>query len=79
MQHQQELDSQSLPESERYIHVVSRFGESIGRIIVTFNPFLASLVHTAYATTHDNTYKRVEGSWKEWEVVQWVSHLNMRE
>ena len=39
-------------------------------------PGLASRVHDADATLHDNTYKRVFGEWKEWEVVMWDKRLN---
>ena len=35
-------------------------------MIITMIPYLAERIHTANATLHDNTYKRVYGVWKEW-------------
>ena len=46
-------------------------------MIITMLPSLAALIHTADSTLHDNTYKRVYGKWKEWEVVIWDKQLNM--
>jgi hypothetical protein len=40
-------------------------------MIITMLPYLANLIHGADASLHDNTYKRVCGHWKEWEVVIW--------
>lgn len=60
---------------ERYIHEVNVLNESI--IIVTFNPSLVKYIHEATATLHDNTYKRVAGDWKEWEVVMWHAGIDM--
>ena len=45
-------------------------------IVITSLAPLASLVHSTNATLHDNTYKRLHGDWKEWEVVVWNWHLN---
>jgi hypothetical protein len=45
-------------------------------MIITMLPYLANLIHSADASLHDNTYKRVFGHWKEWEVVIWDKRLN---
>jgi hypothetical protein len=45
-------------------------------MIITMLPFLANGIHDADASLHDNTYKRVFGNWKEWEVVIWDKRLN---
>ncbi|KIJ43436.1 hypothetical protein M422DRAFT_253319 [Sphaerobolus stellatus SS14] len=64
-----------LPIEERYIHYISTVpsedGEGDIELIVTMNPRLAKLVHSARATLHDTTYKRVFGLHNEWEVVLW--------
>ena len=74
--HFQRLNYQNLPAEARYIHEVSsREGVDL---IITMLPFLAAHIHSARATLHDTTYKRVFGKWKEWEVVVWDSQLNMR-
>ncbi|KAJ6564996.1 hypothetical protein DFH09DRAFT_1363963 [Mycena vulgaris] len=41
-------------------------------------PFLAGRIHSAKASLHDNTYARVHGVWKEWEVVIWDDKLDFR-
>ena len=46
-------------------------------MIITMLPSLADRIHTADASLHDNTYKRLFGEWKEWEVVIWDKRLNM--
>lgn len=72
----QRLNRENLPPEARYIHEVSsRDGVDL---IITMLPSLAARIHSARATLHDNTYKRVFGKWKEWEVVVWDSRLNMR-
>ncbi|KAI0041712.1 hypothetical protein FA95DRAFT_1640147, partial [Auriscalpium vulgare] len=69
-------DLKNLPKSDQYIHEVrSEYGFNI---IVTALPALVAHYHEAFASLHDNTYKRVHGQWKEWEVVIWVQRLNMR-
>lgn len=69
-------DEAKLPANQRYIHeIVSRDGVDM---VVTMLPELASRVHQANATLHDNTYKRVFGDWKEWEVVIWDKKMNTR-
>ena len=62
-------DKKLLPE-KRYIHSVLQ--ESDGRaLIVTANPFLLSLVHTADMIQVDTTFKRNVSDLDEWEVVMW--------
>ncbi|KAJ7062396.1 hypothetical protein C8F01DRAFT_1252221 [Mycena amicta] len=41
-------------------------------------PYLARRLHSARYTLHDNTYARVHGIWKEWEVTTWDDRLNCR-
>ncbi len=74
MIHQQQLDLRKAL-AERYIQYTST--DDIP-VVVTFIPSLVNYIHTAWATSHDNTYKRLTGDWKEWEVVIWVNKLNMR-
>jgi hypothetical protein len=53
---------------DRYIHnVVTNPDGAI--LILTFQPFLASLVHTALSFQVDTTFKRVRGELNEWEVT----------
>ncbi|KAF8186408.1 hypothetical protein BJ912DRAFT_819653, partial [Pholiota molesta] len=69
-------DDLKLPESKRYIHeILTRDGIDL---VITMIPGLALRVHDAEYTLHDNTYKRVLGEWKEWEVVIWDGKLNIR-
>lgn len=73
---QMRKDDKDLPLEKRYIHQI---GTKDGvDIIVTMLAGLAERVHLANATLHDNTYKRVFGDWKEWEVVIWDKRLNTR-
>ncbi|KAF9472149.1 hypothetical protein BDN70DRAFT_938396 [Pholiota conissans] len=69
-------DDLKLPTTKRYIQQVLT-QEGIDMVITTI-PGLAVRVHDAEYTLHDNTYKRVMGEWKEWEVVIWDSKLNLR-
>ncbi|KAJ7730115.1 hypothetical protein DFH07DRAFT_756469, partial [Mycena maculata] len=41
-------------------------------------PYLANLIHGVQASLHDNTYARVHGTWKEWEVVIFLERFNFR-
>ncbi|KAJ7034513.1 hypothetical protein C8F04DRAFT_1183059 [Mycena alexandri] len=41
-------------------------------------PYLANLIHRVKVSLHDNTYARIHGPWKEWEVVIWDDRLNFR-
>lgn len=45
--------------------------ESEIKLVVTLNPLLAALVHTAQAIQCDYTFKRVHGDLNECEVVIW--------
>ncbi|KAJ7142783.1 hypothetical protein C8R44DRAFT_726114 [Mycena epipterygia] len=66
----------SLPHGKQYIwKVASEFGEEI---IITMLPYLANRIHLAKASLHDNTYARVHGVWKEWEVVIWDHRVDHR-
>lgn len=69
-------DRNSLPKEKQYIHKVS--SEKRFNVIVTMLPGLANYVHKANATLHDNTYARLHGTWKAWDVIIWVHDINMR-
>ncbi|PPQ70451.1 hypothetical protein CVT24_013272 [Panaeolus cyanescens] len=69
-------DDEKKTKEQQYIHSISTHDGV--HIIITMVPYLASRIHDAYATQHDNTYKRCYGEWKEWEVVIWDRRLNMR-
>ncbi|KAI0309098.1 hypothetical protein OF83DRAFT_1273383 [Amylostereum chailletii] len=69
-------DEQSIPASERYIQEI-RMNSNVD-IIVTMLPALAECYHSARFSLHDDTYKRLHGNWKEWEVVIWHHRLNIR-
>jgi len=56
-----------LSAEDQYIHEV-RTIDGIN-IVCTMLLYLANLVHATNALLADNTYKRVHGSWKEWEIV----------
>ncbi|KAF9563822.1 hypothetical protein CPC08DRAFT_721395 [Agrocybe pediades] len=73
--HLKQKDDDELPLEDRYIHSISLDGF---KVIVTMVPGSAKRIHLASSTLHDNTYKRVYGDWKEWEVVIWDASLNMR-
>ncbi|KAJ7660526.1 hypothetical protein B0H17DRAFT_1144960 [Mycena rosella] len=67
---------QSLPHGKQYVwKVASENGEEI---IITMLPYLPDRIHTAKASLHDNTYARVHGVWKEWEVVIWDHRVDFR-
>ncbi|TFY62625.1 hypothetical protein EVJ58_g3736, partial [Rhodofomes roseus] len=67
---------QQKPKDERYVHSVNAT-DGIN-LIITMNPVLARRLHDVLYSLHDNTYKRVSGSWKEWEATYWDEILNMR-
>ncbi|KAJ7765293.1 hypothetical protein B0H16DRAFT_1310196 [Mycena metata] len=67
---------QSLPREKQYIwRVTSEYREEL---IITMLPYLANLIHRVKVSLHDNTYARVHGEWKEWEVVIWDDRCNIR-
>ncbi|KAJ7086972.1 hypothetical protein C8R44DRAFT_900928 [Mycena epipterygia] len=67
---------QSLPHGKQYVwKVTSENGEEI---VITMLPYLADRIHHAKASLHDNTYARVHGIWKEWEVVIWDYKFDFR-
>lgn len=66
----------TLPPEKRYIqHLTSEDGIEV---ILTMFPFLVGRIHVAKASLHDNTYSRLHGVWKEWEVVIWDDVVNFR-
>ncbi|KAJ7451881.1 hypothetical protein FB451DRAFT_1185935 [Mycena latifolia] len=60
---------ETLPADKRYIQYLT--SEDGIEIILTMLPFLAGRLHSAKASLHDNTFARVHGQRKEWEVVIW--------
>lgn len=63
---------------DQYIHGVdTTLGDEVF-IVYTFIPGLARLMLSARAVLHDFTYKRLNGSGQEWEVVIWYDRLNIR-
>jgi hypothetical protein len=66
---------ETLPADKRYIQSLT--SENGIEVILTMLPFLAGL-HAAQASLHDNTYARVHGQWKEWEVVIWDDKVDFR-
>ncbi|KII84398.1 hypothetical protein PLICRDRAFT_179640 [Plicaturopsis crispa FD-325 SS-3] len=75
VQHRMLTDRESLPKEDLYIHKVDVDHTTV---VVTMLPALAARIHSAKYSLHDNTYKRLHGDWKEWEVVIWDDRLNMR-
>ncbi|KAF8173596.1 hypothetical protein K438DRAFT_1610611 [Mycena galopus ATCC 62051] len=66
----------TLPHERQYIwRVTSENGQDI---VITMLPYLAGRIHVAKASLHDNTYCRIHGIWKEWEVVVWDDPDNFR-
>ncbi|KAJ7615487.1 hypothetical protein FB45DRAFT_757736 [Roridomyces roridus] len=70
------LQMLSLPHEKQYIWHVSS-GNNLD-LVITMLPFLAGRIHVAKASLHDNTYARIHGAWKEWEVVVWDDRYNCR-
>ncbi|KAJ7149385.1 hypothetical protein C8R43DRAFT_1192463 [Mycena crocata] len=67
---------QSLPHEKQYVWtIISDHGEEI---VITMLPYLADHIHLTKASLHDNTYARVHGTWKEWEVVIWDHRVDHR-
>ncbi|KAJ7912720.1 hypothetical protein B0H13DRAFT_1488514, partial [Mycena leptocephala] len=67
---------ETLPADKRYIQSLT--SENGIEVILTMLPFLAGRLHAAKASLHDNTYARVHGQWKEWEVVIWDDKVDFR-
>ncbi|KAJ7138641.1 hypothetical protein C8R46DRAFT_1321667, partial [Mycena filopes] len=67
---------QTLPPGKQYIWSVT--SEHNEEMVITMLPYLANLIHSAKVSLHDNTYARVHGIWKEWEVVIWDTKFDMR-
>ncbi len=72
---QQQRDRQKLEPKDLYIHAIE-IGDM--PVIVTFRVGLARRIFLLRETFHDNTYKRVYGEWKEWEVAGFDPVLNRR-
>lgn len=68
-------DLRTLPEQQRYIHALD-FSPGGGVIIVTFVPFLATLIHTASTLEVDTTFKRVVGELNEMELTIFYKDMN---
>ncbi|KAJ7187531.1 hypothetical protein B0H12DRAFT_1040311, partial [Mycena haematopus] len=65
-----------LAHERQYIwRVTSEKGQDI---VITMLPYLADRIHFAKASLHDNTYCRLHGLWKEWEIVVWDQGDNCR-
>lgn len=75
--HEKRQDDENLPKDKQYIQEISSHANGV-HVIITMLPALAERIHSADSTQHDNTYKRVYGEWKEWEVVIWDKKLNSR-
>ncbi|KAG6818394.1 hypothetical protein H0H93_005275 [Arthromyces matolae] len=60
---------QQLPESKRYLWHILMTGNL--KLVVTMNPTLAGLVHSAQFLQCDYTFKRVHGEFDELEFVIW--------
>ncbi|KAJ7196031.1 hypothetical protein GGX14DRAFT_327140, partial [Mycena pura] len=66
----------TLPTEKRYIqYLISEDGV---QLVLTMLPYLASRIHFCKASLHDNTYARLHGVWKEWEVVIWDDKFDAR-
>ncbi|KAJ6464091.1 hypothetical protein C8R45DRAFT_840549, partial [Mycena sanguinolenta] len=66
----------TLPPEKRYIqYLISEDGI---QLVLTMLPYLAGRIHFCKASLHDNTYARVHGTWKEWEVVIWDDKFDAR-
>ena|ERR1700729_2547432 len=69
------LEDRTLPIEDRYIHSVLH-DDSGGILIITFEHFLAQLIHKALSFEVDTTFKRTHGDMNEWEIVIWYSGNN---
>ncbi|KAJ7033971.1 hypothetical protein C8F04DRAFT_906737, partial [Mycena alexandri] len=74
--HQSKKMRETLPTEKRYIQYLT--SDNGVQIVLTMLPFLAGRIHAAKASLHDNTYARIHGLWKEWEVVIWDDKLDFR-
>jgi len=66
-----------MPLEARYIHNVIHAPDG-AILILTFQPFLATLVHEALSFQVDTTFKRVRGDLNEWEIVIFHPSTNRR-
>ncbi|KAJ7232996.1 hypothetical protein B0H12DRAFT_1028746, partial [Mycena haematopus] len=66
----------TLPIEKQYIqYLISEDGV---QLVLTMLPYLAGRIHFSKASLHDNTYGRLHGVWKEWEVVIWDDKFDTR-
>ncbi|KAF7295712.1 hypothetical protein MIND_01111600 [Mycena indigotica] len=65
-----------LDPSERYIHTA--IVKDNFRIVVTMHPILAQYIHRVQALCIDYTFKRIDGSMDEWEIVGMLERFNKR-
>ena len=68
---------QKLPTDQRYLWHLRMEGNI--KLVVTMNPILAALFHTALYVVGDYTFKRVHGDLDECEFVVWNRATNERE
>ena len=68
---------QKLPPNERYVWHLRMEGDI--KLVVTMNPALATLIHTALYLVGDYTFKRVHSELDECEFVVWHAPTNERE
>ncbi|TFY74780.1 hypothetical protein EWM64_g9232 [Hericium alpestre] len=73
--HFEYIKDQGRPQDQRYIHYLVSKPDG-GVLILTFNPFLASLIHRAETIHVDTTFKRAVGDLNEWEIVIWYAAIN---
>lgn len=71
-----EQDLKSLKPEDQYIWHLRM--EGTVKLIVTANPVLASLIHSAQYLVCDYTFKRMNGDLNEWEVAIWWGAMNER-
>ncbi|KAJ7288735.1 hypothetical protein C8J57DRAFT_1642908 [Mycena rebaudengoi] len=65
-----------------YVWELKVTSENGQEIVITMLPYLAERIHHAKASLHDNTYTRVHGPWKEWEVpglFETIAHITKSE
>jgi hypothetical protein len=68
---------QKLPTNQRYLWHLRMEGDI--KLIITMNPTLAALFHTALYLVGDYTFKQVHGDLNECEFVVWNRATNERE
>ncbi|KAK7019126.1 hypothetical protein R3P38DRAFT_2715272 [Favolaschia claudopus] len=74
--HFQQKMRDTMPPEKRYIQFLT--SDDGVQFVLTMLPYLGNRIHVAKVSLHDNTYVRVHGIWKEWEVVIWDDKLDFR-